>query len=714
MKAGILTFHDADNYGAVLQAYALTEWLKLNGVDAEIVDYRSSVFDKYKVFRTNKYRTAPYLLGVDILKCVGKSKRSRNFKAFRERFLPVSAEMYSTPRDFEGIINKYDYFICGSDQIWNPLITKSIDPVYFLYFIDDPQKKIAYAPSVALDRLTEFQLETMAGYMSSFGALSMREQGSIDLLQPYCEKEIVRVCDPVFLPDRSCYNRICSPQSGKENFIFLYVVGRAAKFNNVITYAEKKAKEKNLTLYYLIDGDKSFRHIQGKNVFGCEPGEFLSLVKNATYIVSNSFHATAFSIIFMKQFITFLKDSTGSRMVNLLRSFHLEDRIFHDSEKGDILACEIDYRDMDDKLQSYRKGSADYLLRALHNRQDIEGETQADEQQLLRRHAYQELHSFVENRRHVYLARHTDSHVVRKSRSGGVFTAFSDVFFRDSGVVYGCRMENNSTAIHQRAISPEERDSFRGSKYIQSDMRDCFRQVREDLRSGRSVLFTGTPCSVAGLYSFLKKEDVSHLFTIDIICHGVPSQKIWSDYLTWMQNKHGREITAVNFRDKKFGWKAHFETVTIGEKEYSTSVFKRLFYSEAYLRPSCYNCRFANLKRKGDITIGDAWGVEKTDSRLNDDKGCSIVLVNSDKGRGLLDRCRQDLIIEDADLEKFMQPHLCYPSQQPSGRQACWDYYKKNGFDALVKRYGTPRLPRRIKDLKVIWLAKLHGNRYDS
>jgi hypothetical protein len=328
MKAGILTFHDADNYGAVLQAYALTQWLKQNNVDAEIVNYQSKIYRKYKTFRKHLYKKAPYILGVDIIKYRNKNRRNKNFASFRKSYLPTSKDMYCKKEDFNGITDKYDYFICGSDQIWNPEITKGLDPVYFLDFVKSPEKKIAYAPSVALKKLTEFQIADISDYTSSFASLAIREQEAIDILQPYCEKDITKTCDPVFLPDRSCYDNICSKTYEGKKYVFLYVVGRAVKFKKVISYAEKIAKEKGLELYYLIDGDKALYHIDGKNVFGCNPKDFLSLIKNAQCVVSNSFHATAFSILFAKQFITFLKDGTSSRMVNLLRAFNLENRIF--------------------------------------------------------------------------------------------------------------------------------------------------------------------------------------------------------------------------------------------------------------------------------------------------------------------------------------------------------------------------------------------------
>ena len=707
MKVGILTFHGANNYGAVLQAYALAERLKENGIDARIVDYRSKVFDKYKAFRTHLYKKAPYMLFVDLLKFPAKQKRNRNFDSFRNRYLPVSQEAYYKESDFSGLTDQYDFFICGSDQIWNPELTKGSDPIYFLDFVTDTHKKISYAPSVALNRLTEFQIAKMANYLSAFSALSIREQEAIDILQPYCEKSIMKVCDPVFLPNIRCYDRICSDKFKGGNYAFLYIVGSAGRFKNVISYAEKTAKKKGLDLYYLIDGDKTLCHITGKNVFGCSPDDFLSLIRNAGCVISNSFHATAFSILFSKQFVTFLKEGTGSRMSGLLSEFHLQDRILNSNNLVDPFETQIDYSQLQQTLREFRKSSDGYLLAALGiNGGDSFVPAKTDRELIAaRQQNYRELLDFVEWRRKCFLVRHKDAVIVEKSRSGGIFTALSDAVLAKGGVVYGCKMEGVTKAVHQRATTKEERDRFRGSKYIQSEMGDCFKQVKEDLKNGLAVLFSGTGCQIAALYSFLGGKDISRLYTVEIVCHGVPSRRIWAEYLEWMKKKHGKEISAINFRDKRYGWKAHLETVRMDETVFTTSTFRVLFLGNAFLRPACYECHFAGLRRKSDITIGDAWGIEKTRSQMNDDKGCSIALINSENGRELFESCQQDLIVQNADLEDYLQPNLVHPTARPERRQKYWDCLENKGFDALARQYGKAGPLRRIKDRRLILMT---------
>lgn len=704
MKVGTLTFHNANNYGAVLQAYALTEWLKQNNVEAEVVNYQSRIYKKYKTFRKHLYKRAPYLFAVDLIKYKNKNKRNKNFDAFRERYLPVSSDEYFGEKDFKDITTKYDFFICGSDQIWNPEITKGFDPIYFLDFVKDPKKKIAYAPSVALKSLTEFQIADVSKYLSTYKSLSIREQEAIDMLQPYCSKNISKVCDPVFLLDRNCYDKITSSKYEGEKFAFLYIVGKASKFKNVIANAEKIAKQKGIKLYYLVDGDKTFCRIKGTNVFGCNPSDFLSLIKNAEFVISNSFHATAFSIIFSTQFTTFLKDGTGSRMENLLKSFGLEKRILKKYQK-EMQEEIIDYNNLKQSIQNYRESSVDYLLNALGLKVSenlfIDSEIYD-----IRQKNYNELLDFVEWRKTAYLVRHKEKDVLTMSRSGGIFTALSDWIFSIGGVVYGCRMESPSTAIHQRALTKEERDLFRGSKYIQSEMRDCFLQVKKDLENGLNVLFSGTSCQIAGLLNYLDDVDTSKLYTLDVICHGVPSPKLWKSYLEWMEEKHGGRITNVNFRDKKYGWKVHFETVYMGDRRKTTATFRYLFYRNVFLRPSCYECPFANLRRISDITIGDAWGINKSKSKFNDDKGCSIVMINSEKGKLLFDKSGDNINKEEVDLRKFLQHNLCQPTIKPENREKYWDCYDNEGFAELAKKYGTPRLRRQIYNKLFVLLRR--------
>ena len=160
-----------------------------------------------------------------------------------------------------------------------------------------------------------------------------------------------------------------------------------------------------------------------------------------------------------------------------------------------------------------------------------------------------------------YAARHKDMAEVETSRSGAAFIAISDYILENGGVVYGAGYADHFRVVHKRATTKEERDEFKGSKYVQSDLRGVFRQVRQDLKDGLTVLFSGTPCQTSGLNSYVGKKLRERLVLVDIVCHGVPGPYIWRDYIAYLEKKQGAEICWVNFRDKQeFGWAAHKET----------------------------------------------------------------------------------------------------------------------------------------------------------
>lgn len=200
----------------------------------------------------------------------------------------------------------------------------------------------------------------------------------------------------------------------------------------------------------------------------------------------------------------------------------------------------------------------------------------------------------------VYAVQHKNEGVRAASRSGGIFTAVSDHVLGQKGVIYGCVLTDDFKAIHVRADSKDGRDRMRGSKYIQSSIRDTYKDVKKDLLDDRKVLFSGTSCQVAGLKSFLGKE-YSNLFCIDIVCHGVPSPAVWKKYLVWQEEKkHGKTIT-VDFRNKKdFGWRDHKEKLSMDNGQViNSTVFTSIFYSHLALRPCCYECPYSHYASGG-------------------------------------------------------------------------------------------------------------------
>lgn len=298
----------------------------------------------------------------------------------------------------------------------------------------------------------------------------------------------------------------------------------------------------------------------------------------------------------------------------------------------------------------------------------------------------------------VYAVKHKDEEIRAKSRSGGIFTALSDYILEQNGVVYGCVLDENFKAVHVRAENIEERNLMRGSKYIQSSMLDCYKQAKNDLFSGKIVLFSGTSCQISGLKGFLGQE-YDNLLCVDIVCHGVPSPLVWEKYLEWQEKKNKSKVKSVDFRNKsKFGWKAHIETIVFeNDKNVDSDIFKRIFYGHYALRPSCYKCPYKSIMHPADVTIADYWGIDDAVPGFNDNKGVSLVLLNTEKGSGFFEKVKNSCNFTEAEISKSLQPPLKAPFQQPADRKKFWDNFHNKSFDHIVKKYGTVSLFSKLK-----------------
>ena len=299
----------------------------------------------------------------------------------------------------------------------------------------------------------------------------------------------------------------------------------------------------------------------------------------------------------------------------------------------------------------------------------------------------------------IYAVQHLDEKERATSRSGGMFAALCRWFFDEmNGVVYGTGYGVHFRAVHKRAENLDEAYEFKGSKYVQSDMGDIFSQVKVDLNAGKNVLFSGTPCQTAGLRASLKNVSTDNLYICDIVCHGAPSPAIWEDYLIMQEKKHHSKVAAVNFRDKCMGWRLHFESFVFenGVKVIDET-YTDLFYKHIMLRPSCENCKYTNFLRPSDITLADFWGIQKAVPEMDDNKGVSLILVNTQKGRKMFDAVQNDIRFKESTKEKCMQPNLRQPSVFSGKTDGFWKEYTANGFKSAAKKYGTLNAKGRLK-----------------
>lgn len=295
-----------------------------------------------------------------------------------------------------------------------------------------------------------------------------------------------------------------------------------------------------------------------------------------------------------------------------------------------------------------------------------------------------------------YIAINKDEKVRMASRSGGVFTAISDLILDNGGVVYGVKMSNEMEAIHSRATTKLERDAFRGSKYVRSDMAKAIEQVQEDLRNGLTVLFSGTPCQVASIKKLCEGIEGGELICIDIVCHGTPKRECWEKYKKYLEKHYHGLMEAFDFRNKRsFGWKSHVESFVINGKTHASREYTDLFYQHLLFPKGCFNCKFKSLKREGDVSLADAWGKIEPES-FKDDKGISLVLVNTNKGDVWFRRATKYLEYYPCDIENFMQPPLKENYRIPLNYEQFQEDFKNMPWDSLYRKYAKVSLYKKI------------------
>lgn len=287
--------------------------------------------------------------------------------------------------------------------------------------------------------------------------------------------------------------------------------------------------------------------------------------------------------------------------------------------------------------------------------------------------------------------------------SGGIFALLAMSILEKNGVVYGAAFNEILSVKHISAKTEEELNKLFGSKYVQSNTLGIYSDVKKELDLGKNVLFSGTPCQISGLKNYLQK-DYENLYLTDIICHGVPSPKLWVEYIKHMEKKLNTHIVSANFRNKKKGWKDYsVELKCINKKTYIKNVnedlYMRIYLNNFSLRTSCYNCEFKAPEKYSDITLGDFWGIEKIYPELCDNKGISAVLINSERGMKLFDEIKNMTKYKKVEASCIAEynPSLTSYVKMPDNREAFFRDIYENGFDYIRKIYFKKNFILRIK-----------------
>ena len=314
----------------------------------------------------------------------------------------------------------------------------------------------------------------------------------------------------------------------------------------------------------------------------------------------------------------------------------------------------------------------------------------------------------IEKEYKTYAAYSKNEKIRLSSSSGGIFTHFAERVLSDNGVVFGAMFDENFNAVHNYFDTADGLQKLRGLKYVRSRMGNSYQKAKEFLDEGKTVYFSGTPCQIAGLKAFLKK-DYDNLITQDVICHGSPDPKVWRKYIDYIQSKSNNSAENFFFRDKTTGWRNYSISIDFinGNRltqKASENLYMKGFLKNIYLCESCYNCRFKGNNYFSDITLGDFWGIENVLPDFSDDKGVSLVIIRSSKGEGLFDTISPDLIIAGADYERAAAYNSALLRSVEKYKHREKFYYKFNNgniadaeFDKLMKKYCDDSFAVRIK-----------------
>ena len=753
MKIGIVTFHNAHNYGAVLQAWSLQEYLRQQGHEAQIVNLRLPSIDKlYQL----TYKTTSNLLGHgwlnrfagDVyywLRCTSyrftDPARSRKFRAF-EHFinhkLPVTKEEYPSYVELQQAKLHYNALIAGSDQIWNVKMMKGMDLAYFLQFANRDALRISYAASIGSEEIPPEYRLLFQRYLREFDSISVREKKAQEQIRQLTDQPVDLVADPTFLLDRGTFEKLKKNPRTSGKYIYVHNVHLKRVDNSLNSVAEEMSKRLNLPIIHNWDR-KVFSREAGHFTGGIE--EFLGYVANAEYVVTNSFHCTVFALIFNRNFITVPHYTNPDRMKNLLEELGLSNHLLSHGSMipEDLSELSIDYPAVEARKEAMGDHARAFLDRALKERKERDDRTYFDYEDVFRCYGcgackaacpvqaitmevdregfrYPVIHPDLcihcdrckkvciyhqkssknpkqEGDPVVYAARSNDARVVKESTSGGMFTPMYQSVLARGGAVAGVRYGEDLQVIYDIAETEQDCQKFRGTKYVFAESGDVKERVRKLLQDGRTVLFTGTPCQIAAVKSYLGKP-YENLYTVELICHGASSPKAFRKYCDYLEEVYQSKISRFQFRNQFKGpgeqfILVEFESGSIDLENALKNNFNRAFRSNNLQRPSCFQCEFVG-RRTGvaDLTIGDYWEVEKEHPDFPVGGGVSILKINTPHGQEFFETFRDQLDLEESTFKKAYAHNYAKVMNMRDSRAKLMYYLDEKPIDDLLLTFN--------------------------
>lgn len=675
MKIGILTFHFAFNQGAVLQCYAMQRYLESQGHQAYVIDYcpayhtvmhsawrnpftYSHVF--WKKFRNRNLLSRVYLTGRSFLRCMvwnitGVDKNNEAaFHRFCGQYLHLT-DQFKTFNQLKKNPPELDAYISGSDQVWNPdLLGQEFDKAYFLSFGKPETHRITYAVSMGKvhDKVVLAQLKELS---EGLDAISLREYSKEDVESIGRD---VHICiDPTFLLNADDYANVESKAEEETPYIFAYGFETNALLKDAIDTAVKKYNCR------VINGSPKWLHLDGnvKVVSGYGPDQFLTFIKNAECVVTNSFHGTAFSIIYKKDFITVPHSTRSKRMEDLLGKLGISFRLYGKEEFSITKA--IDYESVSLTLAKLRSHSEEYLRLALSGRKGEEIPHHIDDEMNCSKKK-------ISPEITAYYGYFNDNVILRESASGGAATALAEKIINQNGAVFGVRYtEDYKTAEFCCVEKLEDLDCLKGSKYIPVKTsfggKLVYDVVVEKLLEGKTVLFIGSGCHVAALLNVLNRKnvDIERLYTVDLICHGPTLQNVYEQFIKDLEKKYKSKLTFLNMRAKKNSWVPPYIIARFDNgREFSKPLYETDFgfALRVCVRDSCYKCKFKGDGHVADITVGDYWGLKPGMKEYNRN-GVSVMLSRSDKGNALIESIDQNrFFVNKTDARRVIEHNRMY------------------------------------------------------
>ncbi len=729
----IITKHSAYNFGAMLQAYALQKTMQELGADCKMIDLRQP-----KPTTSWSWKSPGGIIR-NVFYRLHKKELLEGFAHFEE-FIEAypKTRRYDSEWDLYTDIPEADIYLSGSDQVWNPL---KISEAAFLRFAPKDKIRASYAASLGISYMPQGGENLVEEYLAEFDKISVREETGKQVLERMTEQEINVHVDPTLLRTKEDWEALAVPTSIKKPYILCYILYRPQWLNKWLKKIHKQTKKDIV----LISSDVYRNVYHNQMVRSAGPKEFLGLIQGADFVISSSFHGVALSIANEKPFYAIVNPDSPSRISNMLQTFALQNRIVTDKDELDFSA--VDYMKVAPHRVREREKALGYLSSLLTTEKKALAEKKAltlpeketvtivgdkctactvcanvcpkdaikmvaNEQGFLYPHVDESkcIHCGVCVKKCHALSREQntkescevfygwikDEEVRRVSSSGGVFTALSNAVLQDNGLIVAAYFDEKTKKIRHTSSDDIDFAKFRRSKYAESEMEDSLEKMDKALKQNRKVLFCGTPCQCAGVRRRFVEND--NLLICDFLCHGVPSAKVFKESLEYTESKKKKKIVDYQFRTKDFGWTHHGITIILDDGKVRRTVGRNEWFFTAtmldnlFLRNSCYTCDRAAY-HEADITLGDFWGIAKYKPELNDQKGISVLLTNTQKGRLALQAVEKDC--ELYPLEKrYIDYGLAVKTNDKKKTQKDKQFaeYTKVGIKNYIKTHYAKRL----------------------